>query len=194
MLLTTGIEDVLPDLSGIDEAIKQGTVRLCPVCDAFEAIDRRVLVLGNADGSSHKALFLRRYTRHTAYLHQSDATLLNGDELDALKDHGVELLEPRGAQLTVGEEGIILQRKGESRLFDIMYPALGSRIRSQLATELGADAEPDGCVKVDAHQETSVRGLFAAGDVVAALDQISVAVGHAAIAATTIHRRLADGS
>ncbi|HVE51793.1 MAG TPA: hypothetical protein VNB23_00270 [Ramlibacter sp.] len=43
---------------------------------------------------------------------------------------------------------------------------------------------------VDSRQRTSVQGLYAAGDVVAALNQLSVAVGHAAIAATAIHNRL----
>ena len=40
------------------------------------------------------------------------------------------------------------------------------------------------------HQETSVDGLYAAGDVVRGLNQISVAEGAAAIAATAIHNRL----
>jgi thioredoxin reductase (NADPH) len=44
---------------------------------------------------------------------------------------------------------------------------------------------------VDDHQQTSIDGLYAIGDVVSALNQISVAVGHAAVAATTIHNRLA---
>jgi thioredoxin reductase (NADPH) len=43
---------------------------------------------------------------------------------------------------------------------------------------------------VDEHLQTRVPGLLAIGDVVSALNQISVAVGHAAIAATTVHRQL----
>jgi len=54
----------------------------------------------------------------------------------------------------------------------------------------GADLDPQGCVVVDTHCESSVPGLYAAGDVVSGLDQIAVAVGHAAIAATAIHNRL----
>ena len=47
-----------------------------------------------------------------------------------------------------------------------------------------------GCVVTDEHQRSSTDGLFAAGDVVRSLDQISVAMGQAAIAATAIHNRL----
>jgi thioredoxin reductase (NADPH) len=55
---------------------------------------------------------------------------------------------------------------------------------------LGAALDAEGAVVVDDHLQTSVPGLHAIGDVVSALNQISVAVGHAAIAATTVHRRL----
>ena len=42
----------------------------------------------------------------------------------------------------------------------------------------------------DGHQRLGLSGLYAAGDIVAGLDQISVAMGHAAIAATTLHNDL----
>jgi thioredoxin reductase (NADPH) len=47
-----------------------------------------------------------------------------------------------------------------------------------------------GELRVDAHMRTSVEGLYATGDVVSGLNQISVAVGHAALAATAVHRSL----
>ena len=56
----------------------------------------------------------------------------------------------------------------------------------------GARTSGDACVLVDDHLETSVPGLFAAGDVVKGLDQISHAMGQAGVAATTIRNHLAD--
>ena len=79
---------------------------------------------------------------------------------------------------------------GRELRFDTVYAALGCRMRSELAIALGARTTEAGDVFVDCHQQTSVPGLYAAGDVVAALNQLSVAVGHAAIAATAIHNRL----
>jgi thioredoxin reductase (NADPH) len=52
--------------------------------------------------------------------------------------------------------------------------------------------DDDGRLRVDSHQESSIEGLFAAGDVVRGLNQISVANGEASIAATAIHNRLAQ--
>lgn len=56
----------------------------------------------------------------------------------------------------------------------------------------GIDALQSGCVIVDAKQRTDVPGLYAAGDVVEGLDQVSHAMGHAAVAATAIRNDLCD--
>ena len=74
--------------------------------------------------------------------------------------------------------------------FDTLYPVLGSDAQSGLARELGAAVDDEGALRTDAHLQTSIEGLYAIGDVVSALNQIAVAVGHAAIAATAVHNRL----
>jgi thioredoxin reductase (NADPH) len=57
---------------------------------------------------------------------------------------------------------------------------------------VGAAVTEEGCIKVDRHQRTSIVGLYAAGDVVIGLDQISHAMGEAGVAATTIRNDLAS--
>jgi thioredoxin reductase (NADPH) len=79
---------------------------------------------------------------------------------------------------------------GKTCELDVFYPALGCNVRSDLATALGARTDGIGCLTVDQKQNTGIPGLLAAGDVVSDLHQISVAVGHAAVAATSIHNHL----
>jgi thioredoxin reductase (NADPH) len=55
---------------------------------------------------------------------------------------------------------------------------------------VGAKLAEDGCFLCDGHQRTSVAGLYAAGDVVHGLDQISHAMGEGGVAATTIRNDL----
>jgi thioredoxin reductase (NADPH) len=90
-----------------------------------------------------------------------------------------------GGSVRVAVEG------GSAVELDALYPALGCRVRSELAISLGAECDSTGNLRVDAHQQTTVNFLYAAGDVVTDLHQLSVATGHAAIAATNIHNRLA---
>ena len=80
--------------------------------------------------------------------------------------------------------------RGKLHEVDALYPALGCNVRSDLATRLGAACTENGNLEVDDHQRTTIEGLYAAGDVVTDLHQLSVAFGHAAIAATDIHNRL----
>ena len=81
-------------------------------------------------------------------------------------------------------------RDGGLYRFDTIYPALGSDSNNALAKALGLTLSDDSCIVVDPKQRSSVSGIYAAGDIVMALDQISVAMGHAAIAATTLHNDL----
>ena len=79
---------------------------------------------------------------------------------------------------------------GSTRVYDTLYPLLGSDNQSQLALSLGAAVDDEAALRTDAHQQTTVDGLYVAGDVAVDLNQISVAAGHAAIASTAIHNRL----
>jgi thioredoxin reductase len=51
-------------VEGLGSGVYDGAVRFCPICDGFEAMDRRIGVLGSADEAGRKALFLRTYSRH----------------------------------------------------------------------------------------------------------------------------------
>jgi thioredoxin reductase (NADPH) len=79
---------------------------------------------------------------------------------------------------------------GTREAFDSVYPFLGCQPQSALAEAVGAESDEQGALRVSRHQMTTVEGLYAAGDVVSALDQISVAVGHSGVAATAIHGAL----
>ena len=77
-------------------------------------------------------------------------------------------------------------------VFDSVYPALGSDVRTELAGQLGVALSGDNaCILVDSHQRTNIPGVYAAGDVVIGLDQISHAMGEGGVAATTIRNDLA---
>jgi thioredoxin reductase (NADPH) len=97
---------------------------------------------------------------------------------------------PAQALAVEGDAIVARTADGARHRFESLYAALGLRARSDLATALGAEHDEDGALAVDEHQQTTVPGLYAAGDVVRGLAQIGVAMGHAAKAATAIHNGL----
>lgn len=194
VLLATGVVNNRPE--GIDEqlhdeALQRGLIRYCPVCDGYEVTDKRVGIIGTGDHGTAEAQFIRTYT--------ADVTLISPHGDHDLDDTCSAKLDDAGISRVAGpcggyaiENGKIALDTAEGRLaFDSIYPALGSVIRSGLAEKAGAKLTEDGCILTDDHLETSVPGLFAAGDVVKGLDQISHAMGQAGVAATTIRNTLA---
>ncbi|WP_314957687.1 NAD(P)/FAD-dependent oxidoreductase [Bradyrhizobium cosmicum] len=188
VVLACGIVDHHPPFQEWRTAIADGLLRYCPVCDAYEAIGRRMGVIGPPAHAAGKALFLRGYSR--------DVTVLATEPADAearsrLAAAGVEIVDAPNVQLN--RRGRRLQasfNRGDIIEFDIVYPAMGAEVRSQLAVSLGAKHTKDGYLSVDDHQRTSVEGLYGIGDVVTDVHQISVAFGHAAVAACAIHNSL----
>jgi thioredoxin reductase (NADPH) len=140
--------------------------------------------------ATRKALFLRTYSR-AVFLLPSDRPDAFPGECRVLTQAGVSFFaQPIVSLERAGDTILARSQTGERLVMDILYPALGCAVRSDLAAALGARRNAEGSLIVDEHQRTSVEGLYAAGDVVSDLNQISVAVGHAAIAATAIHNSL----
>jgi thioredoxin reductase (NADPH) len=117
---------------------------------------------------------------------------ISPEERATLHEAGIAILETPVSGLTIEGDRIAAwhMQDGSRQRFDTIYSALGTRVRSGLATDLGARCDEDGALEVDRHQQTSVPGLYAAGDVVSGLSQVSVASGQAAIAATAINASL----
>jgi thioredoxin reductase (NADPH) len=192
VLLATGVVNKRPEMPDDlhDTALRRGLLRYCPICDGYEVTDKRVGVVGNGDHGMREALFLRGYTGDVSLIAPHGGLELDSGCHDALDQAGVVRIDgPCGGWAIEGDR-IAFDTPAGRMAFDSVYPAMGSHIRSELAVAEGAKATDDGCLDVDDHQRTTVPGLFAAGDVVKGLDQISHAMGEAGVAATTIRNLL----
>lgn len=193
VILATGLVDKEPEMPNLREAIDAGVIRLCPICDGHEVIDRKVAVYGPGRSALAHAIFMRTFTRDlTLLVPRGDDPLDAAGRADAQRAGIAYVADPVCEMALVeGPRARVRLASGGEMDFETVYPSLGCRQRSDLAIEAGARVNELGEIVCDAHQQTSVPGLYAAGDVVAALNQLSVAVGHAAIAATAIHNSLA---
>lgn len=194
VILATGVFNHRPTMPPEmhDDALARALLRYCPICDGYEAKGMNIAVLGCDSHGAAEAEFLRPYGARVTLLAQRSPELDWPDEA-RLRCLGIEIIKDAVNDIRVaGNQVIVTLRGGRELPFDTLYPALGSSPHAQLATELGAKISDQGCVLTDAHQQTSIPGLFAVGDVVEGLDQISVATGQAAQAATAIHNLLRE--
>lgn len=193
VLIASGaVDDVIPADLPI-EATWNGHVRWCPICDGYESLDRKIVLIGEAKHGLQHALFLRTYTRDLSLVIPPDRGVLGTAGRRQLAQAGIVLIEktPERASFSVNNDDKKLHfSDGSSLPFDVLYPMTGGHARSTLATAMGVRCDKHGGIKVGPDQQTNIRGLYAAGDVVCSLKQISVAVSEGAIAATAIHGSL----
>jgi thioredoxin reductase (NADPH) len=191
VLLATGAVDIEPDLPDVPNAVQRGLVRYCPICDGYESRDQKVAVIGYGDHGLGEAIFIARtYSRDVTLLTLGQHMQLKPDQQARLDEHGIKVIEaPVEALAMEGDRIAALNVNGQERRFDVLYSALGLKYRSDLAISLGAEHDPTGSLIVDSHCQTTVKGLYAAGDIVRGIDQIVVGMGHAALAAIHIHNR-----
>lgn len=192
VLMATGASDVEPPLPGLDQALAEGALRYCPVCDGYEVIDRRVGLLADSARDLGEALYLRHFTPHLTLFRVSPAVRFDADQRAQLQAAGIALAEAPVDALRRTGAGVRVHHGGTTTELDALYSALGLTVHSELAAPLGARRADDGTLLTDAHQRTGLAGLYAAGDVAKGLNQISVAMGDAAIAAAAMHRALLD--
>ena len=202
VLFATGVDNRRPEMAEAVHraALADGKLRYCPVCDGWEAgrpdFGARIGVVGAESHGVAEALFLRTFTPHVTLFTLAECELHEKDRKD-LADHGVEW-DPRPVTAyDFSGEGVRLSfAAGDVAQVDTLYPALGSDPNDALIQALGLRTDSERCVMTDPHQQLGLRGLYAAGDVVAGLDQISVAMGQAAVAAVAIHNdlRTRDGA
>jgi thioredoxin reductase (NADPH) len=192
VLLATGITSNRPMMTDDlhSAAVLAHRLGYCPVCDGYEATDKTVGVIGTGEHGANEALFLRSYTQRVTLIAPNGRHKLTEPLRRKLRNKGVAVNDGPANDFELNESGLNLSTASGRHAFDMVYPALGSVAHSGLASSLGAATTKLGCIKVDNHQRTTVPGLYAAGDVVVGLDQISHAMGEGGVAATAIRNEL----
>jgi thioredoxin reductase (NADPH) len=192
VLLATGVTNRRPPMDEElhDDALARGLVRYCPICDGYEVTDKKVGVIGSDSHGVAEALFIRSFTADITLIAPDKALRLKPEDNKKLKDAGIGCVDGPAQAVAIADKCIVVDTAEGHYTFDTIYPALGSDTHTQLGEMVGAKLASDGCFLCDSHQRTSVPGLYAAGDVVHGLDQISHAMGEGGVAATTIRNDL----
>jgi thioredoxin reductase (NADPH) len=191
VILATGVVENKPPVPHLADAVKRGLIRTCPICDGYESMNKRIAVLGAGLHAAAEALFIRTYSSKVALLLSIDVALpISTVEKLERADIDVHFVGVRSVRMQDHGVAVLCAADGREHIFDVAYTAYGTTAQTKLAQSLGARMDDAGRLLVGEHQETSVNGLYAAGDLVRGLNQISVANGEAAIAATAVHNAL----
>jgi thioredoxin reductase (NADPH) len=192
VLIATGVTNRRPPMDEElhADALARGLVRYCPICDGYEVTDKKVGVIGSGSHGVAEALFIRSFTADVTLIAPDKAMQVSAEDQAKLKEAGIICVDGPAQAVAISNECIVVDTVEGHYTFDSIYPALGSDTHTQLAKMVGAKLASDQSIVVDRRMKTNVPGLYAAGDVVIGLDQISHSMGQGGVAATAIRNDL----
>ncbi len=191
LLLATGLRDLTPDCPGFHE-FYGFSVHHCPDCDGYEIKNKRVAVLAHGDNAAGFTANLLTWTNQLTLLtdHReiSDSDRTKLAELDvAIRTESVVGLEGDTATKQLHR---VLFSEGEPLECDALFFNLGTQPATNFHDTLGCRMDESGLLWVDETHQTSIDGVYAAGDITPRSQLAVVAAAEGAMAAIQIHRSL----
>lgn len=195
ILLAIGIKDVWPPIPGLADCYGE-TVHVCPDCDGYETRDKNTVVIGKGRKAVGMALALTTWTRQIVICTNGESPDMEQPLLDQLKSLNIPVLDqPITCVLSKDKEIRGLELKGAMSLdCERLYFAIGQYPADDLGAQLGCKRDPVGRLVIDDRNHTSVKNVYAAGDIAGGPQLAIAAAASGAIAASAIHASLVPES
>ncbi|MDT7713132.1 MAG: thioredoxin reductase [Pseudonocardiales bacterium] len=195
VILAMGAQARYLNVPGEQELLGRG-VSSCATCDGFFFRDQDIAVVGGGDSAMEEATFLTRFARSVTVVHRRDEFRASKIMLQrARNDEKISWRTGVTVEKVLGEGGVNGVALSDGSTLDVtgMFVAIGHDPRSELVRGQ-VDTDEDGYVKVSAPTtQTSVAGVFAAGDLVDhTYRQAVTAAGTGCSAAIDAERWLAE--
>lgn len=191
LLLATGLRDIIPEIPGFGEFY--GTsIWHCPDCDGPSVLDCKVGVIGWGRPVAAYCMYMLTFTENLTILTHGHPPDLEENARAALdrwnigvRTEVIDRLEGRD-----GKVERVVFNDGTEEAFDALFFHIASGPGSSFPADLGCAADEDGILEIDREYETSVPGVFAAGDIVPGSRLAIRAASEGVRAAIGIHKSL----
>lgn len=188
VLLATGLVDEFPELAGI-EPLYGVSVHHCLYCDGFEYAGQPVAAFGKGDKGAELAVMMKHWIKDVVTC--SDGTEVSEEAARKLEEHNIPLRSEAIESLegTNGELTKIIFKSGPDLARAGLFFSTGCHQASDLSKRLGCQRNAKGGVVTDPDtEETSVPGVYVAGDVSRDVLLVAVAIAEGAQAAVAINK------
>jgi thioredoxin reductase (NADPH) len=179
VLLATGSNRSKLRVKGFEEYVGSG-ISFCAICDGFFYKNKKIAIIGNGKYMEEELNVLKQYT--------NDILIFTNDTKIEV-DVDFPVINSLIVELQGNEKLEKIITKDNEYFVDGIFVAMGTASASDFATKMGAEVSGNKIV-VNAEHQTNIPGLYAAGDCIGGLLQISKAVSDGAVAATSINKYL----
>lgn len=191
LLIATGLRDIVPEIPGFDDFY--GTsIWHCPDCDGPSVIDKKVGVIGWGRAIAAYCMYMLTFTDQLVILTHGQPVDMEENAREALERWNIPIrttvidhLEGEGGQVQR-----VVYDGGETEEFDAIFFHIASGPGSSFPADMGCQADEDGILEIDKEYETTVPGVYAAGDIVPGSRLAIRAASEGVRAAVGIHKSL----
>lgn len=191
ILLAIGIKDVWPEIPGLERCYGE-TIHVCPDCDGYETRDKKTVVVGKGRKAVGMALALTTWTRQVVICTNGEKAEMSQALLDKLKALNIPVLEaPIKCVVSKSTEIVGIDLEGGMSLdCERLYLSIGQYPADDLGAQLGCKRDNLGRLVIDDRNHTSVKNVYAAGDIAPGPQLAIGAAASGAVAAIAIHASL----
>jgi thioredoxin reductase (NADPH) len=190
VILCTGTEHKKLDVPGESEFIGKG-VSYCATCDGFFFKGKRVVVVGGGNTALMESIFLKQLgCKEVTVIHRRDQFRAEKIYEEEAREKGVHFVFNTIVEEIIGTENVTsvslfnLETSERSTIpVEGVFASVGVLPQNQIAKALQLQINEDGYIMVDSQQRTSIRGVYAAGDITGGLRQVVTACAKGAMAA-----------
>jgi thioredoxin reductase len=185
IILATSLVDMMPDIPELDRFYGR-TIFHCPVCDAADFVDQPLVVVSWGQYADGFTLELFHWTKKLILTTQGRP--IADRQRARLERYGVEVVTERIERLEGQDDRLsaVVLEDGRRIPCRGLFFSIGHKPRNELAVGLGCEITDEGYVVVNEHYETTVPGVYAAGDITTLEEAVADAVAEGLIAATNI--------
>jgi thioredoxin reductase len=191
LVFATGLKDIKPEFPGFDDFYGHG-IWHCPDCDGPSITGKRVGIIGWGKSIAKFAVYFLTWTRDLTILSHSQDPALPPEALEMMSSEGIRLNAKAITKVT-GTDGVLERvhfHDGSSEPFDALFFHVACGPGSTMPQEMGCRTDDEGIVEVDNDFETTVLGVYAAGDLTPGSRLVIRAAYEGTRAAIGIHKSL----
>lgn len=182
-----------------EKEFKGKGISYCATCDAKYFVDKEVTVIGGGNSAVEEALFITKFASKVTMIHQFDKLTANQTAIEELQknekitvmyEHEPRKFDKRGDKMVTLVEDLKTKEQKELAT-DGVFVFIGFKSNVSILGETLPELDNWGYIKTDENRQTSLPGIFAAGDIISKkYRQITTAVADGTIAAMTISKEL----
>lgn len=190
IILATGIKDLFPDIKGFAACWGKSVIH-CPYCHGYEFKSKKTAILSDSEKALHLAGLIHNLTDSVTLIPSQNATFTE-EQNSKLERNNIRILSKKVQEIVHqdGQISALIFSDGTMENFEVLYAAIPFVQHSAIPEQLGCALTEAGHLKTDSLQQTSVEGVFAAGDCSGMMRSVAYAVSTGNIAGAMVNHQI----